>query len=72
MCFDWSFEDIELLTGFVKGSVMLPFGFGWEWLVDVWKATELCEAQFRGGEAFTAVAVALLRGVNRLVALAAG
>jgi hypothetical protein len=72
LCLGFGFEGLDLVTNTLVGSATCPFGFGWKWLVDVWEAAELCEAELCGGEAFTAVAVALLRGVDRLVAMAAG
>ena len=67
----FGFEGLDLVTDALVGSAALPFGLGGQWLGGVWAAAEF-QAQLGGDEAFAAVAIALLRGVGRTMAMTAG
>jgi hypothetical protein len=67
----FGFEGLDFVTNALVGPAAGPFGLGRHWLVDIWEAAE-AEAELCGGEAFAAVAIALLSGVGQLVAMLAG
>jgi hypothetical protein len=60
LCLSFDFEGLDFVTNALVGSAARPFEFGRHWLVDIWPAAELCEAQFRGLQAFMADSVVFL------------
>ena len=71
LCLGIGFEGLDFFSDALVGSAARPFGFGRQWLGDVWETAEL-EAEFRGSQAFAAVVIALSRGVLDPVAILAG
>jgi len=70
-CLSSGFEGLDFVTDALVSSAMCPFGLGGHWFANIWEAAEL-QAQFCGGEPFTADLVPFLRGIDGIAAAAAG
>jgi hypothetical protein len=62
---------LDFVTNALVGFAAYPFGLGREWLVDVWGAVELEQAEFGGGEAFAGLIVLALTEIDGSVTKAA-